>query len=484
MTSPSPAPVAATPSSALYRAVWRWHFFAGLFVAPFAIFLAITGSLYLWKPQFEQWKYRDLFNTPASAVTLDGGQAALLPADAQLAAAQSAFPKHQAREFIPAPQPGRSAEVRLVSSAGEVISVFVNPATGAVLGHIEDATRPMRILHDLHGTLLAGTAGELLVELAASWAFVLLISGLYLWWPRPFTVAGFLLPRLGSGRRALLRDVHAVPAVWLAGLTICLLATGLQWTPVGGKWARTLAEFAGEWQPLETSASAHRSELLGGWSPYLKDKATAEKLASVASTPPAPDAHAGHEGHLSAAVVESVAPSDAPPPIGLGRVMTIAAEREVHDAYTIALPRGATGVYSIFSDRNRAFSRAYIHIDQYSGKVLADVRYADFGRIAKFYTFGIIAHEGQLFGLANQLLGLVACLGIILLAATGLLMWRSRKPQGNLGAPAGPALFKVSKAAVVIAVLLAAVLPLMAATLILLLILDRLLGRLRIFRTA
>ena len=28
----------------LYRAVWRWHFYAGLFCVPFVIVLALTGS--------------------------------------------------------------------------------------------------------------------------------------------------------------------------------------------------------------------------------------------------------------------------------------------------------------------------------------------------------------------------------------------------------------------------------------------------------
>jgi len=471
-STPAPSPSSSSASvgaGIFYRAVWRWHFFAGLFVAPFAVFLAITGALYLWKPQFEEWKYRDLFNVAVPA------NAAPLSADAQFAAARAAFPKLNPSQFIPASSAGRSTEVQFGSQYGrERISVFINPFTGAVLGRIDEATRPMKVLHDLHGTLLAGTPGEIIIELAASWAFVLIVSGFFLWWPRPFTVRGFLLPRLGAGRRALLRDLHAVPAVWLSVFTLFLLATGIQWTKVGGQWSRTLAQAVGEWQPRETSASAHRSELLGGWSPYLNSKAKAEQAATVASTPPA-DEHAEHKrGGKGAGFTDN----PAHPRITLERVMAIAAERQVTDAYAIALPQGPTGVYSILSDRNRAFTRAYVHLDQYSGKVLADIRYKDFGRTAKFYTFGIIAHEGQLFGLANQLLGLVTCLGIITLAVTGVMMWWSRRPKGQLAAPVAPTpLFQTSRGAVVIVVLLAALLPLMAASLIILVLLDFTLGR-------
>ena len=31
-----------------YLTAWRWHFYAGLYVAPFLIMLAITGLIMLW----------------------------------------------------------------------------------------------------------------------------------------------------------------------------------------------------------------------------------------------------------------------------------------------------------------------------------------------------------------------------------------------------------------------------------------------------
>ena len=461
-----PAPTPA-PASALYRAVWRWHFYAGLLVAPFVVFLAVTGALYLWRPQFEEWRYHDLFH-----VAVPAGARPQAP-DAQFAAARAAVPTLNPVQFIPATAPDRSAEVQFgVPRGADKVSVFVNPYTAAVLGRIDDATRPMRILHDLHGTLLAGTAGSVVVELAASWACVLLVTGLCLWWPRPFTVRGFLLPRLGAGRRALLRDLHAVPAVWLSGLTLFLLATGVQWTPVGGKWARTLAQSVGEWQPKETAASAHRSELLGGWSPYLASKAKAEQAEGVASTPPAEaDPHAEHRGHGHGKFTEDARR------ISLAQVMAIAAGRGVTDPYAIALPQGPAGVYSVITDRNHAFTRAFVHLDQYSGRVLADIRFKDFGLLGKFYSFGIIAHEGQLFGLANQLLGLLTSLGLIGLVVTGVAMWWSRRPAGRLAAPEGPRLFATSRAAIAVALGLSLLLPLLAASLAVLLGFDLVLAR-------
>jgi uncharacterized iron-regulated membrane protein len=55
-----------------YCAVWRWHFYAGLFCLPFVVLLALSGSLYLFKLQVEAWidhayDHLALTGDPASA---------------------------------------------------------------------------------------------------------------------------------------------------------------------------------------------------------------------------------------------------------------------------------------------------------------------------------------------------------------------------------------------------------------------------------
>ena len=45
-----------------YRAVWRWHFYAGLLCIPFVIVLSISGLIYLFKPQIEVWNDRHYDN--------------------------------------------------------------------------------------------------------------------------------------------------------------------------------------------------------------------------------------------------------------------------------------------------------------------------------------------------------------------------------------------------------------------------------------
>ena len=46
--APSRAQAAPVTASPFYRAAWRWHFYAGLYIIPFFIMLALTGMAMLW----------------------------------------------------------------------------------------------------------------------------------------------------------------------------------------------------------------------------------------------------------------------------------------------------------------------------------------------------------------------------------------------------------------------------------------------------
>ena len=73
MTDVSSGADAATTrlrGGALYRLVWKWHFIAALYVLPFVFILSISGGLYLYKPQVEEWLYADRLNVEATGTPI------------------------------------------------------------------------------------------------------------------------------------------------------------------------------------------------------------------------------------------------------------------------------------------------------------------------------------------------------------------------------------------------------------------------------
>src|SRR3546814_16877781 len=108
----------------LYRTIWRWHFYAGLFVIPFILLLSVTGALYLFKPQTDRWEARAWRDLPA-ARTVD--------ADAQVAAALAAFPGARFQHSRLPGAPGDAAVVHLRLAAGTMHDVGVPPRGRALV---------------------------------------------------------------------------------------------------------------------------------------------------------------------------------------------------------------------------------------------------------------------------------------------------------------------------------------------------------------
>src|SRR5690606_38880842 len=138
----------------LYRMLWRWHFYAGLICIPFVIWLSLTGSIYLFRPQIDAWVDRDMAvlqrtGTPATQQAIVNARTPAVPA-ATFAG------------IVLAGEPGRAARV-LVSDNGARTRVYGHPVTLAILKTMDEGGTWERWIFKLHGELMLGTAGSIMV---------------------------------------------------------------------------------------------------------------------------------------------------------------------------------------------------------------------------------------------------------------------------------------------------------------------------------
>ena len=191
---------------------------------------------------------------------------------------------------------------------------------------------------------------------------------------------------------------------------------------------------------------------------------------AMENTPmPTSGAHAEHMAHAG----HSAGP--AAPGVTLQQVFETATARKVEPGYSITLPTTAEGVFSIavFADDPR--NDATLHVDQYTGEVLADVRWQHYPTVARVTEMGVMLHEGKMFGSLNQIAILLVCLMILLSSISGLVIWWKRRPQGRLGVPPRRHALPTWKTGVAIMLLLAVLFPLVGASLLAVWAVDRLL---------
>lgn len=350
------------------------------------------------------------------------------------------------------------------------LKVIIAPNyTAEILGDRDEDNNLQSIARKIHGELMIGKIGDYLVELAACWGLVLLISGLYLWLPRnKFNVWGTLIPRLGSkNKRIFWRDLHAVPGFYGVLLVGFLIITGLPWS---GFWGETFAQVWNQFPPawneapksvVLTGALNQRGEQIVPWA--------VEQMPMPQSSSPA----YGNVSTSEAAQPASLGGIPAGTPINLDSVVALAQAKNAPPGYTVSLPEGETGVYTIAVFPNDPTQEMTLHIDRYSGKILADVRWQDYTLVPRAVEMGIAIHMGKL-GLLNQLVMLFACLVVIGLSISGLVLWWLRRPQTltQLGAPGLPPYAQPWRVPLAIVAVLGIAFPLVGISLIVVLLLD------------
>jgi uncharacterized iron-regulated membrane protein len=303
----------------------------------------------------------------------------------------------------------------------------------------------MSIVRDLHSGSLFGVAANYLVELAACWAFILLVTGLFLWWPRGGK-GGVFWPRLGAGRRTLLRDLHAVPAFWNAALIAFLILSGLPWSAF---WGVQLASFG----TLSTITAPSPNFTEG---PVLHEgHQQVDNPDLTWSMRNAPEALAGHHGNGA---------------IGLDGIMAVARAYDIdRPGLRVIFPHRPNGTVMLSYVPDTAQGQRTIDLDPTNGAIIRNVGWNEYSPLARVVEFGVETHVGRQFGEANRLLMLLACFGLVFTIVMGVVMWWSRRPKGQLGAPLIPHGFRPGWGVVTLAAAMGLVFPLAGASMLLVL---------------
>jgi uncharacterized iron-regulated membrane protein len=383
---------------------WRVHFWAALIATPFTLVATLTGLLYILTPQIEAQLYGHLEQvTPA---------ASMLPLDTSVEAARRAAPAgYKVEALVPPAAPADAVQVTFARQSpaadaheghgqaaqppaarprpgqgGDRLTVFVDPYRARVLGTQLERDRFSAWARRLHSRLLQGESLRWMIELAASWMLVMLLTGIWLWWPRPGQPG---VPRAGARGRAAWSQWHAFFGVLLSVLSLAMVLTGITWSRYAGQQVRAVRDWAGQAPP---AVPGHLHSMPPGES----------QLNRQLNWQQAWD--------RTRALVPDVAPQLTP-------------------------PHGPHGVWRVGSaDRSHPASRFDLVLNAYDGQVLYYAGWDKQTTFGKATAIGIPFHRGEL-GVWNQALLFVFAAGVLFSLLSGWVMFFKRRRAGLAGLP-------------------------------------------------
>lgn len=391
-----------------YLWLWKWHFIGGIISLPFICLLAVTGIIYLFKDYYEKPVYKDVKEVSIGNKRISYDRQWELAKESAIAPPHTMIlprSKNLATEFVSGRFAGESR-------------IYIDPYTDRVTDEIVSRETDMFRVRKLHGELLTGKVGTKIVELIASWMVVLLLSGLYLFWPRNkgAGIQSFFRIRKDGNKRIFHRDLHAVTGFWSSLLILLILAGGLPWTDIFGSNFAWLQKKTNTGYPKEWNGQFFESTPIGE-------------------------------------------------PLPLDSMAEIAHNQNLTGEVGVILPQNPSAVFSVFNTTSDLSARKMIHFDQYSGEVIKELTWKDVGPMMQGRMWVMEFHQGH-FGWWNWLLVLFTAIGILVLSIAALISYIKRKRRGSWSIPNTPKDLKMGKGVIISIILLGIMLPLFGLSII------------------
>ncbi|MET8994040.1 PepSY-associated TM helix domain-containing protein, partial [Amycolatopsis sp. NPDC004169] len=328
----------------------------------------VLHAVFTWTKALSDTPYDHELHVPAGPGSV--------PLAQQAAAAKAVVPDGTVTGIRPGAAPTDATQVvfdRPGLAPSYHHTVFVDPHTGGIRGQLETygsgQALPLRAWIDgLHANLQLGDFGRWYSELAASWLWVVVLAGIALWAGRR--------KRSRSARGRLL-SWHRMTGLAIAAGLLFLSATGLTWS-----------EHAGD------TISELRAQL--DW--------TTPSVPTALPTPPGAD-------------------------VGVDAVRAATLQAGLADPVEIRPPSAPGKAYVVQQVGRDWPTRAdSMAVDPDGGRITGTLRFADYSLAAKLSRWGIDAHMGLLFGVANQIVLTLLAAGLVAVIFWGYRMWWLRRP--------------------------------------------------------
>lgn len=356
------------------------HLWLGVSSGLVVFIVAFTGCLLVFEEELDP-----VINKSFHIVEVPTGSSRLsLDSLAQVVAVH--FPNNKLTRIIVEPEENRTVIFGLKQgkSEKELLSVAVNPFTGAITGNRHEHDTFFEVVLRLHRYLCMGDTGKIITGVSCVCFLVIMITGLVLWWPSRKNRKQRFRVKWGASPKRLNWDLHAVLGFYALPFVFLIASTGLVWSY---KWVNNLIYLTFDGKPPQKREAPVNLFTAGASGTHYQGILKETDLLRP------------HTGKVTFTTLDTDSLS-----------------------ITVAKTDGDAAISNVVS---------FLYFDKNNGSLISTRLYENEtpGFKARRVVFPI--HTGSLLGWPTKLIAFIAALITASLPVTGILIWLRRRLKGR-----------------------------------------------------
>lgn len=245
----------------LRKIIFWSHLTVGIFLGIGIFSMAASGVLLAFRSQIEAFTEREV-----RYVSLPSQDMEKLDFSRALTNIHRKFPHISPNNLTFYSNPAASVVLGFGPDRG---MIYLNPYTGDILGHESKMRRFLSWVQEWHRWLGSEKMGKPMTGLFCIGMFFMVLSGLYLWWPRERNGwLGMVLFNKRLRGKARNRNWHSVVGFWCSPFLLTITLTGII---MSYAWANALLfKITGNRPPIRMEKKDHKTDE-GEWIPVKID---------------------------------------------------------------------------------------------------------------------------------------------------------------------------------------------------------------------
>lgn len=206
------------------KSIGKIHLWLGLASGLIVFIVALTGSILVFEEEIDAFIHPEFYKVETV------GQSKK-PIDYAINTLKEQYAIDTINRIYTFNDPERTVLVMGKNTKGNTYFFAVNPYSGEIISSIEQKKHFFSIVNKLHRSLLLGKTGKLITGCSCIIFIIILLSGLFLWWPKKLkNLKQRLTIKWDASFKRVNWDFHSTLGFYSFLFLLIIALTGLTWS--------------------------------------------------------------------------------------------------------------------------------------------------------------------------------------------------------------------------------------------------------------